>query len=140
MAGYWMGVLLHEIAYERKLKGHEMTMTSEFLRSQDGFNLDADREPVSGNVNKTGIDATLDERGSRYGLFTGHAAITQGLKSAMYAAPKWAALQPDQKEALEMVQHKIGRILNGDPDYHDSWHDIVGYAKLVADRLAGVQR
>lgn len=26
-------------------------------------------------------------------------------------------------------------IVNGDPDYHDSWHDIVGYAKLVADRL-----
>ena len=27
------------------------------------------------------------------------------------------------------------RIVNGDPHYHDSWHDIVGYAKLVADRL-----
>lgn len=96
-------------------------------------------ESVSANVNKD-IDATLDERGSRYGKFTGHAAITQSLKAAMCAAPKWAALQPDQKEALEMVQHKIGRILNGDPDYHDSWHDIVGYAKLVADRLEGVQR
>ena len=29
------------------------------------------------------------------------------------------------------------RILNGDPDYHDSWHDIVGYAQLVADELSG---
>lgn len=47
MAGYWMGVLLHEIAYERKLRGHDMTMASEFLRSKDGFNLDADSEPVS---------------------------------------------------------------------------------------------
>lgn len=28
------------------------------------------------------------------------------------------------------------RILNGDPDYHDSWHDIAGYAQLVADQLS----
>ena len=50
--------------------------------------------------------------------------------------PNWSKLAPDQRESLEMVAHKIGRILNGDPDYHDSWRDIVGYAKLVADRLA----
>ena len=83
----------------------------------------------------TGIDATLAERGSRYGSFTGHAAITQAIKNAMYSVPGWAKLADDQKEALEMIAHKVGRILNGDPNYHDSWHDIVGYAKLVADRL-----
>lgn len=82
-----------------------------------------------------GIDATLAERGSRYGSFTGHAAITQAVKNAMYSVPGWAKLADDQKEALEMIAHKVGRILNGDPNYHDSWHDIVGYAKLVADRL-----
>lgn len=49
-------------------------------------------------------------------------------------------LQPDQQEALDMICHKIGRILNGDPDYADSWHDIAGYAQLVADRLNGVTR
>lgn len=81
------------------------------------------------------IEATLIERGSRYGEFPEHARITQNLKSAMVDSPKWTSLRPDQKEALEMVQHKIGRILNGDPDYHDSWHDIVGYTKLVADDL-----
>jgi hypothetical protein len=41
----------------------------------------------------------------------------------------------DQIEALDMICHKIGRILNGDPNYADSWVDIAGYAKLVADRL-----
>lgn len=87
-----------------------------------------------------GIDATLNERGSRYGRFTGHASITQDLKDRMRATPNWTALKPDQKEALDMVVHKIGRILNGDPNYHDSWHDIVGYTKLVADRLVGVER
>lgn len=86
------------------------------------------------------INETLNERGSRYGKFTGHAEITQGLKDQMRASPNWGILSDDMKEALEMVAHKIGRILNGDPTYVDSWHDIVGYVKLVEDRLNGVSR
>lgn len=82
------------------------------------------------------ITATLAERGSRYGEFAEHARITQAIKAAMVDSPNWTALAADQREALEMIAHKVGRILNGDPDYHDSWHDIVGYTKLVADRLA----
>jgi hypothetical protein len=50
------------------------------------------------------------------------------------------ALAADQQEALDMICHKIGRIVNGDPNYADSWVDIAGYATLVADRLAGVER
>lgn len=83
------------------------------------------------------IDAMLKERGSRYGVFTGHALITQELKKAMRYSPNWVHLNDDQKEALEMVAHKIGRILNGDPNYLDSWVDIVGYTQLVIDRLKG---
>jgi len=89
--------------------------------------------------NMTTIDQTLAERGNRYGSFDEHARITQNLKRAMMDSPNWARMTDDQREALEMVQHKIGRILNGDPDYHDSWHDIIGYTKLVADRLEGAQ-
>jgi len=81
------------------------------------------------------IDNTLNERGSRYGNFEGHARITQTLKGAMRVMPKWALLKDDQKEALEMTAHKIGRILNGDPNYIDSWHDIIGYIRLVEQRL-----
>lgn len=84
------------------------------------------------------IDATLAERGSRYGAFKGHAEITQGLKRVMHAAPNWAELSDDQRECLEMVAHKIGRVLNegADANYADNFVDIAGYAKLVADRLA----
>lgn len=81
------------------------------------------------------IDNTLAERGSRYGAFEGHADITQSLKAVMQSTPNWDLLKPDQKEALDMTAHKIGRILNGDPDYIDSWHDIVGYTRLVEQRL-----
>jgi hypothetical protein len=34
-----------------------------------------------------------------------------------------------------MILHKIARIVNGDSNYADSWHDIGGYAKLVVDEL-----
>ena len=81
------------------------------------------------------VDATLAERGTRYGAFDSHAKITQNLKRAMVATPKWMSLSDSQKESLEMVAHKIGRILNGDPNYADSWHDIAGYSKLVEDEL-----
>jgi hypothetical protein len=84
----------------------------------------------------TDIAETLAERGTRYGSFVGHAKITQAVKRAMADSPNWSALADDQREALEMIAHKVGRILNGDPDFHDSWHDIVGYTQLVADRLA----
>lgn len=83
-----------------------------------------------------GIDQTLRARGERYGSFHEHARVTQLLKSAMTEGVNWCGMDPDMKESLEMIQHKIGRILNGDPQYHDSWHDIVGYAKLVADRIS----
>ena len=39
-----------------------------------------------------------------------------------------------------MIQHKIGRILNGDPNYDDNWRDICGYSQLVLDELNGVKR
>jgi hypothetical protein len=81
------------------------------------------------------VDATLNERGQRYGEFAGHANVTQTLKRAMGQHPGWRKLADDQREALEMTAHKIGRILNGDPNYIDSWHDIGGYVRLVEQRL-----
>ena len=79
------------------------------------------------------IEETLAERGTKYGDFTDHAKISQDLKDVMSGTPGWQRLTSDKKEALQMIVHKIGRILNGDPEFHDSWHDIVGYAQLAAD-------
>ena len=88
-------------------------------------------------LNPTNIQDILQERGSRYGSFSRHAFITQNLKDAMKNSPNWDNLNVSQKETLEMVAHKIGRILNGDPNYLDSWVDIVGYTQLVVDQLNG---
>ena len=84
---------------------------------------------------KMDIKEVLEERGKRYGDFPDHAKITQNIKRAMLNSPNWPTLSDDKKEALEMIAHKIGRILNGDPEYIDSWTDIIGYAKLVEDTL-----
>ena len=78
---------------------------------------------------------TLAERGSRYGDFSDHARICQAIKYAMYTEDGWSRLTAVQKQALEVIADKMGRILSGDPDYADNWHDIQGYAKLAEDRL-----
>jgi hypothetical protein len=83
------------------------------------------------------IDDTLNDRGAKYGPFRGHAQITQLLKAAMRDSEKWWNLSNTHREALEMIAHKIGRILNGDPNYADSWRDIAGYARLVELELEG---
>lgn len=83
----------------------------------------------------TNVNEMLAGRESRYGSFQGHAKIAQGLKAVMHNAPNWSKLTDVQKEGLEMIQHKIARILNGDPNYHDSWLDVAGYATLIANRL-----
>jgi hypothetical protein len=84
------------------------------------------------------ITEILDERGKRYGKFKDHAEISQRLKYVV--RDRRDVLSDDQREALEMICHKIARILNGDPNYADSWIDIAGYAQLVADRLQGIER
>ena len=84
------------------------------------------------------VAATLVERGTRYGPFIDHAQCTQTIKRVFGMHVGWHRLAADQREALEMIAHKVGRILCGDPNYADSWHDIAGYAKLVEDRINGV--
>jgi len=81
------------------------------------------------------IKEILEARGSKYGSFDMHALITQSIKIAMKNTKRWNDLNPAQKECLEMVAHKIGRILNGDPYYLDSWVDIIGYTQLVVDDI-----
>jgi len=85
------------------------------------------------------IDETLADRGKRYGEFDDHATVTQEIKRTLQAHVNWDCLEDDQKEALEMIAHKIGRIINGDPNYVDSWTDIIGYARLVEKRLLDEQ-
>lgn len=89
------------------------------------------------------VNKTLDEREPRYGNFMGHARVSQLIQEIMitsyelaHPGKKWTIdVSFDQRESLLMISNKLGRIINGDPDYIDTWHDIAGYATLVANRL-----
>ncbi len=89
-----------------------------------------------------GINNVLCERGVRYGKFVDQAGLSQSLKLMVRAhmTEQGTRFDDDQQEAMDMILHKISRIANGDPNYADSWIDIAGYAKLVADRLNGTIR
>ncbi len=92
------------------------------------------------------INDTLAERGARYGDFSDHAAVAQALQDVMHRAQvrdptskvftsrPWESLSPTKRQALTVIADKIARILTGDPEYRDNWHDIQGYAKLAEDR------
>ena len=90
----------------------------------------------------TPVDETLNERAVDYGRFKDSAALMQGIKRLLadHAAKHDKLFADDQWEALEMIVHKMARIVNGNPDKVDSWVDIAGYATLIADRLQGNAR
>jgi hypothetical protein len=88
------------------------------------------------------VDKVLDARADQYGSFMQGADIAVRIKGIMHnaIARKDMHLFPDQLLALDMIAVKISRIVNGNASHRDSWLDIAGYAKLVADRLGGISR
>lgn len=86
------------------------------------------------------VDQILAERGSRYGNYLKQATIAEGLWVICADALENKEVAADQANALHMICCKIARIVNGDPNYADSWRDVAGYATLIADRLEGKSR
>ena len=103
--------------------------TREFAMTTD-YGLSKDDKREAG-----GINDVLNERGKTYGRFEDHARITQDLKDTVRSGASWTNCTSSQKETLEMILHKIGRIVNGDPEYLDSWVDIIGYTQLIVEQL-----
>lgn len=81
------------------------------------------------------IKDTLKERGSSYGGFVEQSRVAQNIKLSLKDSRNWELLSDDKKEALETIATKFSRILNGDPEYQDNWHDIIGYSKLIENEL-----
>lgn len=84
-----------------------------------------------------GIEATLNQRQQTHGYFPDVATTSQNIKNAMSNEPEWDKLSTYQSEALTVIAQKIARILNGNPNEPDHWHDIAGYATLVEKELIG---
>lgn len=91
------------------------------------------------------IEEILGERGRTHGSYSSTAATIQRFKDVIKAALQdrkengMTPLTPQQIESLEMISHKMGRILNGDPSHQDHWDDIAGYA-YIAMNQSGIQK
>lgn len=82
------------------------------------------------------IQNTLQQRGARYGEFKDVAQLSNDLMRLLQATPNYnQSLSDSQHFALVMMTNKMARIVNGDPNYIDNWHDIAGYATLVEQEL-----
>jgi hypothetical protein len=78
----------------------------------------------------------LVERAKTHGDYDIHANVTQEIKTIFRHNSEHSKFSDAQRESLDMIAHKLGRIIAGDPDFRDHWDDIAGYAKLVADRCS----
>ena len=78
----------------------------------------------------------LKEREKTHGDFFCNSLYSQSLKMIMKSSKNWEGLSEFKKESLEMIVHKIGRILAGDSNCEDHWDDIAGYSKLVSNKIA----
>jgi len=85
------------------------------------------------------INDTLSEREKTHGFYRNQAACTQQLKNVMHEMPAWKYLEFFQAQSLDAIADKIGRILVGNPDFKDHWHDIQGYAALVHRELEMIE-
>lgn len=85
------------------------------------------------------VNEILTEREKTHGIYKNHADIAQRLKFTMRKTPGWQVLTDSQAEALEMIAHKIARILNGNPNINDHWDDIAGYATLASKTVTEAQ-
>lgn len=81
------------------------------------------------------LNVTLTERAGTHGEFGVTAGITQRMLEEAKSAHNWDKLTLAQREALHMIFSKVARILNGNPNHADNWHDIAGYATLIDKEL-----
>jgi hypothetical protein len=80
-------------------------------------------------------DELIEIREQTHGDFFQACLIGQSLKKIIHASVNWERMSADQREALDMIMHKVQRICVGDQYNQDHWADIAGYAQLVARRL-----
>lgn len=89
---------------------------------------------VDDNLSK--VDETLKDRQSQYGSFEDVSFVTQGIIEIMSQCNYKNLPRPHQM-ALYMIASKMARLVNGDCNHLDSWHDIGGYAKLIENLIEG---
>jgi len=81
------------------------------------------------------INKTLNERENTHGDYVANASAAMTLISAAMSQPGWEKLPAYQQYTLIMGYVKDGRILAGNHNYDDHWHDKSCYPALVEKEL-----
>ena len=74
----------------------------------------------------------LSQRQETHGDFNEVARIAQQFRKMMRVEYGWEHMNDAQREALDSMASKFGRIASGDPNFRDHWDDIAGYATLAS--------
>jgi hypothetical protein len=54
--------------------------------------------------------------------------VAQQMKAAVRLGRNWHRLSPGEQEALDMICHKVGRVMSGaNPHDRQHWEDLAGY-------------
>ena len=79
------------------------------------------------------IEDTIEARGATHGDPERNAVVYTELRDIFATGRRLDLLQ---EWALDMIAHKLARIVTGNPNEPDHWHDIAGYATIVASTPA----
>lgn len=77
----------------------------------------------------------LQERGTTHGDFTDNAHIAQCLKAIVKAGKHYDKRTEVEREAIDMICHKLARWVSAEKYHRDNPVDIGGYSQLVVERL-----
>lgn len=81
------------------------------------------------------VEDVIKEREVAHGPYAPKADFIQGIKDVIRVTPSWSRMNGAQKESLDNIVQKMGRILYGDASLPDHWVDIAGYATLAVDEF-----
>ena len=74
----------------------------------------------------------LNERQKTHGNYGEGASIAQMFREIMRGTTGWQRMNDAQREALDSMASKFGRLGSGDPHFRDHWDDVAGYATLAS--------
>ena len=80
----------------------------------------------------TPTEKLLSERQETHGDYKEVARIAQTFRDMMRDTQGWEYMNDTQKEALDSMASKFGRLGSGNPHFRDHWDDIAGYATLAS--------
>ena len=89
------------------------------------------------NNSKTCAKDIISEREKTHGRFRDNARVGQMIRHAIRTGPMWDNMSNVQRECLDHMAGKIGRIVSGNHDFLDHWVDLRNYPELVIRDLGG---